>query len=363
MYCDFGLVLMITRACNLRCTYCYTGSKGFIRMTPAVARRAVDCALGSLEDRGTLNVGFFGGEPLLEPVLIREVMDYARGKAEPRGVRVRFQVTTNGTIDNGDAWRIMLDGDVELAVSCDGLPDIHDRHRRTATGEGSSWKVVRTLVGLLEAGKRFSVVMVVSPDTVEPLPNGIVYLRDLGVRLIEPSLNVWAPWTAEDIRRLEEAIERSAQVWLAGLPETSITWFDEKAAALLKQRIAHTSRCGFGDGEVAVAPSGRLYPCERLIGEDDGQHPLRIRGEVQGKGDFLGLKNGARPQREACSGCGLKVACNTFCRGINHIRTGDVNRPDGLLCAFNAACAEQTAQALKRRATPNDAFLFQRNEL
>ena len=80
MYPVFGLVLSVTRACNMRCHYCYTGKKSPQTLSDVAARRAVDRAVASLAPGGTLELGFFGGEPLLEPDLVRAVLDYARGK-------------------------------------------------------------------------------------------------------------------------------------------------------------------------------------------------------------------------------------------------------------------------------------------
>ena len=74
MYTRFGLTLMVTHACNLRCTYCYGGEK-FNRSLPvSLGIRAIDRAIASIQDGGLLELGFFGGEPLLEASLIHRVI-------------------------------------------------------------------------------------------------------------------------------------------------------------------------------------------------------------------------------------------------------------------------------------------------
>src|ERR1041384_4349377 len=102
-YEAFGLTLMVNHACNLRCTYCYTGAKFSAPMHWEVGSAAIRRALASLRSNGVLRLGFFGGEPLLEARRILQWMKYSRDLAGSDGKRVNFNLTTNGTIRNVDA--------------------------------------------------------------------------------------------------------------------------------------------------------------------------------------------------------------------------------------------------------------------
>src|SRR4029077_12080407 len=117
MYKQFGLVLMVNHACNLRCTYCYTGAKFNRRMDYIVGAKAIDRAVASLEPGGVLELGFFGGEPLIEAGLIRDLIHHARSRTSERGMGLRLSVTTNGTHTSPDAWALFELPDLELAVS------------------------------------------------------------------------------------------------------------------------------------------------------------------------------------------------------------------------------------------------------
>lgn len=236
--------------------------------------------------------------------------------------------------------------DMNLAVSFDGLPRLHDRHRRFADGLGTATRVLETMRRLLAAGKEFRAVMVIGPDSAERLGKAIDFLRVFGVRRVELTLDLWANWQPEDMVELEQAIECAALMWGAGLPGLSVNWFDEKAARICGFSPAGAARCGFGDGEVAVAPSGRLYPCERLIGEDADPNLMRLPGHALDGRDFLGL--GTRPERqaEACSACSMDSACNTTCPCSNYVRTGSLSRPDRLLCILNQACMREAARVM-----------------
>jgi uncharacterized protein len=235
--------------------------------------------------------------------------------------------------------------DLDLAVSFDGNPSMHDRHRRDAQGNGTASHVQETLKRLVESGKPFRVVTVVRPDTLEEVPAGLCHLHELGVRAVDLSLDLWTHWTAGDGVRLRQLVDQAADLWRQWLPEFGLNWFDSKLGQLARVPVSEEiTRCGFGCGEIAVAPSGRLYPCERLIGEDRLDHPLRLPGHALEGDDFLDSAPAAFDRCAACSPCMLNSTCDTTCRCSNFVRTGDVNRPDGLLCILNKA----TVQAIGR---------------
>jgi len=350
MYAQFGLILTVTHACNLRCSYCYTGEKFSRRLDERLGQKAVDRAVASLLPGGTLELGFFGGEPLLEAAMVARLIDYARERTCRDRKALSLSLTTNGTLTDRASWSVISDRGVDLTISCDGPLDVHDKHRVHADGSGSFEHVASTIRRLLAEGRLFSVAMVVRPDTVERLPESIGYLYSLGVRRLEPSLDVWAAWEDRHIARLEGAIARCASLWRDGLPDRSIGWFDEKAAELAELPTPPTARCGFGHGEIAVAPSGRLYPCERLIGQDAEDNCMALPGIVADGDDFLSYDAAPGRSDMLCGTCAMRANCNTICRCSNYIRTGFVDRPDRLLCAWNQACLTQTARMLDELA-------------
>jgi uncharacterized protein len=346
MYERFGLVLMVTHACDLRCSYCYAGHKSADTMSIETGRAAIDRALQSVEPGGTLELGFFGGEPLLKSDLILNLLKHASCGCDRRNIALQPTLTTNGMHADGAAWEVMAWPGMEIGVSHDGLPEVHDRHRRRADGQPTSPRVLTTMTRLLEADRSVLAVMVVRPDSAASLADGIVFLQRQGVRHFAPSLDLWAQWSEDDLTALEESLIRCSTVWREGLPRSSIGWFDEKAAHLAGIPVGATARCGFGDGEVAVAPSGNLYPCERLIGDDGPDNPMRLPGHALWGDDF-------RPQRfpersdASCSACDIRTQCSTTCRCSNYVRTGDVRRPDGLLCLLDRVCCREAVRVLQ----------------
>jgi len=344
----FALTLMVNHACNLRCSYCYTGAKFSSPMQRQTGEIAILRALQSLLPNGSLNLGFFGGEPLLEAQRILGWMEYARRQARDSDKHISFTLTTNGTINNPHAWQVLMTDNLELAVSFDGTPQMHDRHRHDSQGKGSAATVEATIQQLVNVRRDFRVITVVRPDNLEEIPAAMEYLHVLGVRAVNLSLDLWTSWTSKDGSRLKKLVGALSKQWASWLPEFSLNWFDSKVAEMTALHNSASSKmCGFGDGEIAVAPSGRLYPCERLIGEDRPGNPLCFPGSaLDGQPNFLNASTNTFVRCSPCSQCALTSACDTFCRCSNFVRTGDTNRPDGLLCLLNKATASAVAEIL-----------------
>ncbi|WP_425397723.1 radical SAM protein [Aeoliella sp.] len=357
MFPAFNLTLVVNHACNLRCNYCYTGAKFQRAMPLAVGCRGIDRAIASLAPAGVLELDFFGGEPLLEAETIWEWISYARSRTEEAGMQLRLGLTTNGTLCGGAAWTVMMHPKLALHVSCDGLPEVHDLNRVDRRGLGTSELVLHTIRRLIAAGQEVRAVMVVRPNTVQHFAAGLEMLHAMGVSHVTPSLDVWSNWSASDAKALAKSIAEAADVWAEHLPELAVSWFDEKAAALIDAPSSGcTARCGFGHGQVAIAPSGNLYPCERLVGEDRSGNAARLFGTALDGEHFLDLESPDGPLHTGCSGCVLQPQCSTVCRCNNYIRTGDVRQPDGLLCLFDQACYRETRRVLERLSAASHAL-------
>jgi uncharacterized protein len=345
-YPAFGLTLVVNHACNLRCRYCYTGTKFQAPMPLETGNHAVRRAFASVAKGGEVSISFFGGEPLLESARIQKWIHIARQTSATDGKPVRFNLTTNGTITDAGARALLMDTDIDLAVSCDGTAASHDRHRHDTQGRGSHPQVEATLRDLISAQRPFTVVMVVRPDTLADLSAGLSALRALGVTRFTLSLDVWATWTDADIVSLARAVDEAADLWRKWLPEVSIDWFDRRIAELaqLASTVVET-RCAFGDGEIAVAPSGRLYPCERLVGEDRPDSALQLPGLADDSDDFLELQWKRADLDSPCRP-------GSDCRCSNYIRTGNTTCGDKLLHSLS----EAILHSLERLITPAQPF-------
>lgn len=298
---DVGLVL--THACNLACTYCYTGEKKRVRMPEAVAMRAVDLAIASARaSRSKLQLTYFGGEPLLEAPLLLDVAARARSLADD--VPLVMQMTTNGTLlDAALVERLGALG-VHVAISIDGTKAQHEAARPLAGG-GSSWETTRRGLDLLLAARErhgFDVVAVVDPGTVHLLGDGVRELLDLGVDAITLNANFGGVWGERELAVLEAQLEIVAALvvaWLRRGRWVRVQPLESALRSFTETGHVVTASCGAGSRRLAVAPSGRIYGCCRAVGEDTG------------KGALGHLDAGLPGPSEGCTGCACANAEET----------------------------------------------------
>jgi len=343
----FRLALVLTHACDLACGYCSAGAKDGRRLDVALGRRAIARARRTVGPAGTLELAFFGGEPLLEWPLARRLLAFAR-----EGGPVRPRLTTNGSRVDEALAAELVELEVEVALSIDGLPEVHDAERRTAGGQPTSRRALRALEALLGAGATPTVVSVVRPGNVARLAEGARFLADRGARRLEPSLDWRAEWSEVHVGRLVEAVHGLGRLWNERSGELSIGWLDAKVARLVGLTESPPPACSFGRGEVAVAPSGRLYPCERLV-EEDRPGPWARGHVLDDDGPFGALGVGSCASADpACGECAAAPACANGCACANLARTGRPDQPDGLVCALEQACLDAAALALGRRRLP-----------
>lgn len=348
------LVLVLTHQCDLACTYCYTGQKDERAMSLEVGRRAIERALLAVPAQGTLRLGLFGGEPLLAWERGRALVAHARDLARARGLRVVTSITTNGTHLDERTLDELLALEVELSVSMDGLPAVHDAARPTRGGRPSSTTALAAIARLVARDVPFRVVSVVRPDSVEQVAAGTRFLADHGVRAVVHSLDHAASWSPADAPRLRRAVRDLRLLWVERFPDLELAWLEGKATLLLEPSLQRPV-CGMGASEIAVAPSGRLYPCERLV-KDDAPGPFAS-GHVNDADGPLTLTRAfaARPDADsACASCATEPFCNNACACANLARTGALDGPDGLICALERACLLEARAGLEAlgRAAP-----------
>jgi radical SAM protein with 4Fe4S-binding SPASM domain len=192
-----------------------------------------------------------------------------------------------------------------------------------------------TIHRLAQLGKPFRVAMLVSPQTVGSLADGIEFLFNMGVPRIEPVLDHWADWDEEGLRLLEQAIARAASVWAEFRPRHGVSWFDRPGGS--------TSFCRFGRGQIAVAPSGHLYPCMSIIGDDADDNAARLPGHALQGSDFAE----AQSQALRCGLCDTSALCGTI------VRCGTAPARPSLLTLtelkrrWDQACRVEVARALR----------------
>ena len=359
------LTLFVDHACNLRCTYCYNGHKFAAPMPVGLARDAVDLVLGM--GRGLRQVGFFGGEPLLRFELVRKDAAYVRERTAGCPVPPALVVTTNGTLldDARVAW--LAAERCFVGVSLDGVAGAHDACRVTAEGRGSHEAVVAGVRRALAAGIRLKTISVVDPAAVDRLAESFDHLLELGVRQMSFNINYQASWDDEARDRFQAALDALVDRYVAAYRrgvDFRLNILDAKVVTHLKSGYSGADRCDFGCEELAVAPSGRIYPCDRLVGRDDRAEVVIgtvAAGIDEARRDALiAAKNAVLDE---CTSCAIADRCMHWCGCVNHAMTGSVGEVSGLLCWFEqrlVQAADRAAGALFAERCPGFLRRFYR---
>jgi len=338
-----NFTLCLTHACNLRCDYCYAGAKSVRRMSWEVARCAIDFAFDHSLDLARIlgqppesQLGYFGGEPLLEWALLVRSAEYAAQRAEERGIRLKKTVTTNMTLLDASKAAWFKANSFYLGLSLDGNQAMHDTLRRYPDGAGSHQDAARALEYFRGPQSNAEVIVVVDPRNVVYLAESVEWLLGQDIHRIALNPNFYIHWPNSALLTWKKACDRIGDLTIAkyrqGIP-IRINVIDGKIQVRLNEGYAACDRCGFGHNEIAVAPSGNLYPCERIVA-DDSDEALRI-GDV-----FNGFDAAKRSRIVAgrgnieaeCLDCPVKARCMNWCSCINVATTGAINRVSGLVC-------------------------------
>ncbi|MBE5782604.1 MAG: thioether cross-link-forming SCIFF peptide maturase [Clostridiales bacterium] len=330
-----ALCLHIAHACNLNCSYCfasqgkYQGERAL--MSFEVGKQALDFLMDHSTGRRNLEVDFFGGEPLMNFDVVKQLVAYAREQEKARGKNFRFTLTTNGMLIDDDVIEFANKEMSNVVLSLDGRKEVHDRFRVDYQGKGSWEKIVPKFQKLVEARGHKNYYMRGTFTHHNPdFLNDIKEMLNLGFTELSMEPVVCAPddpsaLTEEDLPIVMEQYEQLAQLMLerrkAGKPFTFYHYMiDLKGGPCIYKRI---SGCGSGTEYMAVTPWGDLYPCHQFVGDEkfklgnvwDGvtNHPIQ--------GEFAACNVYSRPE---CQDCWAKLYCSGGCAANAYHATGKI---------------------------------------
>lgn len=333
-----SLTLCLTHNCNLRCRYCYAGRKWQHSMSFETARLGMDLAIAEAKRmEGAVDLGFFGGEPLLEWDLLRRCYDYMQEHAPTTPAPVRYGLTTNMTLLTPEKLEWLMARDFKIGLSIDGSPAMHDTNRRFASGRGSHSAILPALEWVnAHPELRSEVICVVTPSNVHLLAEGVRWLHEHYCGPIGLNLDYWTEWTDEQFATLEEQYEQVMQLTLdsyrAGKP-LLLTHFEDKVFSHLHEQEEDCEQCRIGEREFAVSVDGNIFPCSRLVGQ--GDDPAITFGHVRigidrARQNWLIATRGNRTP--ACKLCTLRRRCMNACGCTNHAASGQWDQVSPFLC-------------------------------
>jgi uncharacterized protein len=362
------LCLIIDRACNLRCKYCYMAPHDAGRMSEDIVRRAVRQALGTAT--GWLSVTLFGGEPLLDPSLpgsVERVVLDELASCQSRYPPPRWLIDTNLT-KLEDATVIWLrQRGARLFVSLDGDAEAHDAMREDRRGNGTHALVVKNLRRLEQARVPFELVAVITPSTARSLGTSLEHLLTFKATRISVQIDLRAEWSDEDLAGLAAGARAAAEVWAMAFRSGCGVIVDPFHSAVLSHVAAlpaHGNRCELATQELAITPSGRVYPCAEMAGSDE-RDELQIGDVFEGIDPerVHALRALAEQVHDTCGSCALQHRCRHRCACRQLASSGAVGRITGTLCETEAvfiAATDCAAAALNADRCPTFVDLYYR---
>ena len=350
------VALVLTHNCNLGCPYCYAGRKFDKEMPRDVAEAAID--LATFDKPDSTQISFFGGEPLLAFDLMGEYTELAKDRLGPKELKMRFVVTTNGTGFNEERLEYLRNNNFFVGLSIDGVEEAHNRSRPLKNGKGSFKVVSAGLESLIRARVDFETISVIDPSNVQFLGETVRFLVDAGVRRISLNPNFAADWSDDDLEAWHAGYEAAGEAYLACFRRGHLVYIniiDDKVITHLKGGYKCHDRCEFGRASIAVAPSGNIYPCERLVGEDE-DHEFVIGNVFDGfaprRNDLLQIVGNTN---DDCPDCALNHRCMNWCACANYADTGQINVSGGIVCWHEKtaiAVADDVAAQLYKEQNP-----------
>lgn len=332
-----NLALVLNHRCNLRCRYCYTGRKFDRAMPLDVAEKAIDFGLAHTTT-GHLTLSFFGGEPLLEIEAMEAIVPYAERRARETSHRLAFSISTNGTLLDERRLNLLRDHAFHVQVSMDGVPAAQNLTRPYEDGRPSHDDVAANLRQLVAENLLEQVVAVIDPATVLCLRASYQYFAALGVREIYFSPNYLGNWNDEACAQFEAALRELGDAYFESFRQGQLVRLDPLYGKIVSHLIQGTTsprRCGFGAEEMAVAPSGNIYPCDRMVRQDDNL-AMRIgdveHGLEQARCEAIQASRGKVDPE--CAACELRPRCIQWCGCVQWETTHSLGCISPAFCWF-----------------------------
>lgn len=276
-----ALCLHIAHDCNLACKYCfaeegeYHGRRAL--MTYDVGRKALDFLIANSGSRRNLEVDFFGGEPLMNWEVVKQLVAYGREQEKLHDKHFRFTVTTNGVLLNDEIQEFVNKEMDNVVLSLDGRKEVNDRMRPFRNGKGSYDLIVPKFQKLADSRgqERYYIRGTFTRDNLD-FSNDVLHFADLGFKQmsIEPVVGADTdPYAIkeEDLPQIFEEYDQLAKTMVEREKEgNGFNFFhfmiDLEGGPCVAKRL---SGCGSGTEYLAVTPWGDFYPCHQFVGDED----------------------------------------------------------------------------------------------
>ena len=274
-----ALCLNVSHDCNLACKYCFAGQGEYngdrALMSYEVGKQALDFLIANSGNRRNLEVDFFGGEPLMNFDVVKQLVAYGRQREKETGKNFRFTLTTNGVLLNDDVIDFANRELKNVVLSIDGRKAVNDAMRPTRNGKGSYDLILPKYKEFQKKRKGEYYIRGTFTHHSLDFCEDVIHLMDEGFKVISMEPVVAPPEQdyairEEDVPKLMEQYDKLAAELVkrarAGKPVTFFHFMiDLTGGPCVYKRL---SGCGSGTEYLAVTPWGDLYPCHQFVGDE-----------------------------------------------------------------------------------------------
>lgn len=331
-----ALCIHIAHDCNLACKYCfaeegeYHGRRAL--MSYEVGKKALDFLIANSGNRKNLEVDFFGGEPLMNWQVVKDLVAYGRQQEKLHDKHFRFTLTTNGVLLNDEVQEFVNKEMDNVVLSLDGRKEVNDRMRPFRNGSGSYDLIVPKFQKLADSRNqdKYYVRGTFTRDNLDFLKD-VLHFADLGFEQIsiEPVVGEDTDFYSirkEDLPQIFDEYDKLAKVMIEREKEgKGFNFFhfmiDLDGGPCVAKRL---SGCGSGTEYLAVTPWGDLYPCHQFVGEekflmgnvDEGITRPEIADEFRGCSVY---------SKDKCKNCFAKFYCSGGCMANSYKFHGSIH--------------------------------------
>jgi uncharacterized protein len=337
-----AMCLNIAHDCQLRCKYCFASTgdfgKGRKLMSFETGKHAIDFLLENSGDRPNLELDFFGGEPLMNFNVVKQVVEYARSREKEYNKKFRFTITTNGLLLDDEKIEFINHEMSNVVLSIDGRKEVNDYFRVLPNGQGC-YDMILPKYQKLVAGRGDKEYYVRGTFTNKNLDfsNDVFALYEAGFDQIsvEPVVgddDIYA-LTEKDLPAVFAEYEKLAQKLLDNEKNgKKFNFFhfmldlDQGPCAIKRLR-----GCGCGNDYVAITPDGDIFPCHQFVGIDEYKMGNIDEGtfDQKMKADFAKAHVYSKPD---CRECWAKFYCSGGCNANNYQYMGDIRAAHKISC-------------------------------
>ena len=338
-----AMCLHISHDCNLRCKYCFASTgdfgKGRKLMPFEVGKAAIDFLLEKSVGRDNLEVDFFGGEPLMNFDVVKQIVEYARSKEEEYHKNFRFTITTNGMLLDDDTIDYINKEMYNVVLSIDGRKEVNDRMRVRVDGSGCYDRILPKFKKLVDGrgDKEYYVRGTYTKYNLD-FSEDVMHLYEAGFDEISVEPVIESPEeayaiTEEDLDQIyaeyDKLVDRIGAIRKNG---KHINFFHfmidlDQGPCVIKRLRG----CGSGNEYVSITPDGDIYPCHQFVGHDEYKMGNIEEGTFNNdiKKEFAGCHVYSKP---ACQECWARFYCSGGCNANNFVFNGDIHKAYELSC-------------------------------